>query len=240
MSRYLDDFPEDVIIRVLRAYLINSESHRSIQKNIIGLAAPARGGGFVAMKILHCYGIKSEHKGLLNNHINYDDYSDSLLTAINKVKEFNEFEILANNAICNRKLTLFDKKGVTEIERTTKQRIGQSVLRDIVLKNYSGTCAICDIHQTDLLVCSHIVPWSMDSDNRLNPTNAILFCRLHDSLFDKGYFGLDVDYNLVLSNKSDVVISNLLMKSKFKVPVKDLPSSDFLQRHRTEVCDQVI
>ncbi|NQZ86664.1 MAG: HNH endonuclease [Colwellia sp.] len=236
MSKYLDEFNEDIIIKVLRAYLINSESHRTIQRNILGLPAPAKGGGFVAMEILHHYGIKGEHKGLLQNEVNLDDYSDLFRLAIYKVKEFNEVELLAKEAIKSNNHKIFEQKAITEIDRTTKQRIGQSVLRSIVLENYSGICAFCDIHQSDLLVCSHIVPWTMDSENRLNPTNAILLCRHHDGLFDKGYFGLDSDYNIVLSKKSDPVISNLLKNNKFKAPMSDQPNFDFLMRHRVDVC----
>lgn len=237
MSRYLDNFPEETIIKVLRAYLVCGESHRSIQKNILGLPAPARGGGFIAMDILHHYDIKGEHKGILSNNLNYEPDSDLLINAINKVNEFNSLESLANNAIINHDIASFDKASVSEIERTTKQRIGQSALRNTVLNNYANTCALCEIHQSDLLVCSHIVPWTIDSDNRLNPTNAILLCSLHDSLFDKGYFSLDDEYNLVLSNKADNVISHILTGSIFKPPAKDAPSFSFLKYHREEVCE---
>lgn len=81
MSRYLDDFSEDNIIQVLRAYLAFSE------------------------------------------------YSELLISAIHKVEEFNELELLANKALRNNNRNIFEKKAITEIERTTKQRIGQSVLR---------------------------------------------------------------------------------------------------------------
>jgi len=236
MSRYLDNFSEETIIRVLRAYLIDGDSHRSIQKNILGLPAPARGGGFIVMDILHHFDIKGEHKGILNGNGVYEANTDALLNAINKVKEFNKLEAIANNAIANNDITSFDSAAATEIERTTKQRIGQSALRTIVLNNDNNTCALCDIHQTDLLICSHIKPWTIDSENRLNPTNAISLCKLHDGLFDKGYFGLDNEYNLILSSKADNVITKILSNVKFKTPTKDSPDFGFLEYHRDEVC----
>jgi len=237
MSRYLDNFSEETIIKVLRAYLVYGESHRCIQKNILGLPAPARGGGFVAMDILHHFDIKGAHKGILKNNGTYDTDSPLLTKAIKKIKEFNYLEYLAKDAIDDHNITSFDKASVTEVERTTKQRIGQNVLRDIVLNNYSNTCALCEIHQSDLLVCSHIVPWTIDSDNRLNPANAILLCSLHDSLFDKGYFSLDDEYKLVLSQKADHIISHILTGSIFKPPTKDAPGLRFLKYHREEVCE---
>jgi putative restriction endonuclease len=50
---------------VLKAYLCKAKSQRWIQENIMGLDAPVRGGGYVAMKVLHKYGARKEHKGLL-------------------------------------------------------------------------------------------------------------------------------------------------------------------------------
>ena len=77
----------------------------------------------------------------------------------------------------------------------------------------------------------------MDPENRLNPENAILLCRQHDGLFDKGYFTLDSKYNLVLSKKSDSVIEALLNGIVFKEPSKDKPNVNFLDIHRVAVCE---
>lgn len=237
MSRYVDDLSEDIIIQVLRAYLVDGLSHRVIQKNILGLPAPARGGGFVTMQILHHFDIKGEHKGLLTKKVNDADFSVNLISAIKKINEYIFLEELALASIKNHDPEAFDQTKITEIERITKQRVGQAVLRKIVLNNYSNTCALCDIHQSDLLVCSHIVPWHMDSDNRLNPENAILLCCQHDGLFDKGYFSLDSNYKVVLSKKSDLVVRELLKGAKFKAPSFGKPNISFLNQHRDYVCE---
>jgi putative restriction endonuclease len=237
MSRYLEELDEEIIIQVLSAYLNDSLSHRYIQKNILGLPAKANGGGFVTMEILHHYGIKGEHKGLLNKTINFEDYAEPIKLAISKVNSFNKLVLLADKAIKSNNQKDFDAIKSTEINQITKQRIGQSVLRNVVLENYSSTCAFCDIHQKDLLVCSHIVPWSIDQENRLNPKNAILLCHHHDGLFDRGYFGLDSEYNVVISEKSDPVITKLLKGLEFKTPNTSHPDFEFLERHLAEVCE---
>ena len=54
---------------VIEAYLINNWSHRRIQSEILGIEAPQRGGGFEAMKILHKFEIKEEHKNMLNGQV---------------------------------------------------------------------------------------------------------------------------------------------------------------------------
>lgn len=49
---------------VVEAYLCKGWSHRKIQKDILKIDAPVRGGGYEAMSILHSFGIRSEHKGI--------------------------------------------------------------------------------------------------------------------------------------------------------------------------------
>ena len=237
MSRYLNYFLEETIIKVLRAYLIDGDSHRSIQKNILGLPAPTRGGGFIVMDILHHFDIKGEQKGVLSNQDNYETDSEMLSLAIKKIKEFNKLEEIAKNAIESNSITEFEIAAITEVDAKTKQRIGQSALRKVVLNNYSNRCALCDIHHNDLLICSNIVPWTIDEANRLNPSNAISLCSLHDSLFDKGYFSLDDNFNILLSAKSDTVISGLLKDCNFAHPDKQNPGTNFLKYHREEICE---
>jgi hypothetical protein len=52
-------------IDLIRAYLKDGLSYRSIEIEIMGMDSPVRGGGFVAMKILHNLGIEGENKGVL-------------------------------------------------------------------------------------------------------------------------------------------------------------------------------
>ena len=62
LSRYLNDFDEEVILKVIMSYLYEGKSHRQIQREILGLPAPERGGGFIAMDILHHYEIYGDKK----------------------------------------------------------------------------------------------------------------------------------------------------------------------------------
>lgn len=57
----------DIDFKVIEAFLVRGWSHRKIQKDILKIEAPVRGGGFKAMKILHDYGIKKEYKSCLKN-----------------------------------------------------------------------------------------------------------------------------------------------------------------------------
>lgn len=70
-------------LKILKAYLIDGLSMREIQKKVIGIEAPARGGGFFAMEILHKYNVRGEQKGLLKNIKNEQE----LINYIINIKE---------------------------------------------------------------------------------------------------------------------------------------------------------
>ena len=85
--------------------------------------------------------------------------------------------------------------------RTVKTRVNQSFFRQIILSNYYYKCAICDLNIQELLIAGHIVPWSIDKNERLNPQNGICLCSLHDKAFDTGLIGIDISYKVLISEK---------------------------------------
>ncbi len=85
----LSNVPKEA--KVIYAYLKNSLSHRKIQKEILGKEAPAKGGGFLAMEILHGYEIEGDKKGILNNiefNVEYNNADGKYLEALELLKEF--------------------------------------------------------------------------------------------------------------------------------------------------------
>ncbi|RZJ86028.1 MAG: HNH endonuclease [Chryseobacterium sp.] len=134
---------------------------------------------------------------------------------------------------------LKDLKGETKL-RMIKTRVNQSVFRKIVMSNYSHKCAISGIDIPDLLLASHILPWSNHESERLNPENGICLSSLYDRAFDKGYIAFDENYKVLLSkslknkSKSDYYsqyFANIENKLLLK-PVKYLPKKEFLEHHR--------
>ncbi len=95
-------------------------------------------------------------------------------------------------------LDLKDLKG-ENVMREVKTRVNQSVFRQMVLTNYSTKCAITGIDILELLLASHIIPWSKNENERLNPENGICLSALYDKAFDKGLIGINLDYQIVLS-----------------------------------------
>jgi hypothetical protein len=97
----LSNIPKEV--KVIYAYLKKSLSHRKIQSEVLGEDAPARGGGFLAMEILHGYEIQGDKKGILNNtlfSVEYNNADGKYLEALELLKEYYpEFADVTNKII---------------------------------------------------------------------------------------------------------------------------------------------
>jgi predicted restriction endonuclease len=76
-------------------------------------------------------------------------------------------------------------------EAITKVRVNQYLFRSIILSSYREECAICKLPVLNLLVACHIVPWSVDLHNRMNPHNGICLCSLHDRAYETGIVLID-------------------------------------------------
>ncbi|MXX40146.1 MAG: HNH endonuclease, partial [Gemmatimonadetes bacterium] len=83
----------------------------------------------------------------------------------------------------------------------TKTRIGQNFFRKAVLSAYNYRCCITGLSIPKLLVASHIVPWHIDSANRLNPRNGLALSVLHDKAFDLGMITINEDMTVRVSKK---------------------------------------
>jgi len=127
--------------------------------------------------------------------------------------------------------------------REIKTRVNQNVFRQIVIANYGGKCAITGIDIPDLLLASHIIPWSKNENERLNPENGICLSPLYDRAYDKGYIGINEKYEILLSadlkrkNKEDYHSKYfaLLNGTKIIMPQKYFPNKSFLKYHLDEI-----
>ncbi len=93
---------------------------------------------------------------------------------------------------------LTDFSGETRLA-IVRQRIKQDFFRRTVLASYRNRCCISGISEPRLLVASHIVPWSQDKANRLNPRNGLCLSAIHDKAFDNHLFTLSEDWRVILS-----------------------------------------
>lgn len=136
-------------------------------------------------------------------------------------------------------------QGVDKI-REVKTRINQNVFRQIVMANYDFKCAITGIDIPDLLLASHIVPWSKNEEERLNPENGICLSPLYDRAYDKGYIGINENFEILLSPflkkkiKSEYHSKHfsVIDGAKITMPKKYYPRKDFLAFHLNKIFRQ--
>lgn len=129
-------------------------------------------------------------------------------------------------------------KGETKI-RAVKTRVNQSFFRQMVLANYSNKCAVTGIDIPTLLLAGHIIPWSQNEKERLNPENGICFSPLYDKAFENGLIGINTDYKILLSSNLKQNTSKSYYEQHFKgvegrkiiQPLSYLPNKLFLEWH---------
>jgi putative restriction endonuclease len=126
-----------------------------------------------------------------------------------------------------------------EREATVKTRVNQNFFRRTVLAAYGLTCCVTGLTVPALLNASHIVPWSEDETNRMNPRNGLCLNALHDRAFDRYLmtvtpeFVVKVSKSLKKANASDAVKDFLLRYDGAEInkPVRFLPDPKLLESH---------
>lgn len=211
--------------------------------------------GAVAFKLVHLSRQDPKHKdrvkGLANpgkNAIqmynefvnNWDDmlYQSEVLLAKYQNKNIEDIALNQNEIQEIKKDILQGKEG-KYIERIVKTRVNQSLFRKVVVNNYSNSCAVCSLDIQSLLVASHILKWSENKEHRLNPTNGLCLCNIHDRAFELGYIGINTDYSILLSEEIKQVKKRETFSSLFgrhenksiNLPDKFYPNTDFLETH---------
>jgi putative restriction endonuclease len=122
-----------------------------------------------------------------------------------------------------------------DVDGLSKSRVNQDFFRKLILASYDNRCALTGIDTPELLVASHIVPWSVDATARTNPSNGICLNALHDCAFDGGYLTFDEDLSVVYSSTLSEDTRNALAslgQKKLRLPSRFVPDKRFLDYHR--------
>ena len=126
-----------------------------------------------------------------------------------------------------------------ERESTVKTRVNQSFFRSAILSSYNLKCCITGLSIPDFLVASHIVPWSKDKKNRINPRNGLCLNSIHDKAFDKGFITVTPNYKIIVSKyfndySNDKSVNDFFIKydnQNIIKPERFLPTKEFLDYH---------
>ena len=139
----------------------------------------------------------------------------------------------------NINLDEYKQKEGKEVERLVKTRVNQDAFRGAVLTNFNNQCCITGIGIIELIIASHIAPWSEDKLSRLSPQNGLALNSLHDKAFDRHLITVTEDLKIKVSPKFYKYKDVLSIKQNFLdfdgksliAPKKFYPDAEFLKIH---------
>jgi len=188
------------------------------------------------------YPLKSFCSAALKSLKQYAQYEQEVMEADRIVAQETNPKTISAKLITHFDLT---KEG-EDVASESKRRKGQDYFRRMILANYGGRCALTGIDVPQLLLASHIIPWSdkTHKQERLNPCNGICLSALYDKAFDQGLITISPDdYSVVLSsvlreNETKEYFDKhfgIIIGKKLMMPTQYLPNRDFLAYHRDKV-----
>lgn len=169
--------------------------------------------------------------------------SSSSWNATNLLKRAAElYSVLPDNPLAEyqKKLNKFSEDVIekTEAERIVKERVGQDIYRDALMKYWQGACSVTGCTLKEALRASHAKPWAdCESDaERLNVYNGFLLTANLDALFDKGYISFTDDGLIMISSVLDPSDKKGLgLSSDLKLRWLEDNHKKFLKYHRENI-----
>ncbi|KAB7898215.1 hypothetical protein GA565_20780 [Rouxiella sp. S1S-2] len=125
-----------------------------------------------------------------------------------------------------------DRDTVREI--MIKARIGQGPYRKNLIDIWNGKCSATGLDYTELLIASHILPWSLSEPHeRIDPFNGFLLSPNIDKLFDKGLISFTDEGALLLGKLiTDEVLEKLGLSKSLEISAIKPQNLPYLARHR--------
>lgn len=128
----------------------------------------------------------------------------------------------------------FTSLSETEKSAVIKQRVGQSIFRDKLIKR-DRKCRICGLENKTLLRASHIKAWGdcEDGTERLDVNNGLLLCPIHDALFDNHLISFNDDGSILVNqtiSEHDRALLNL--DDAYRLQMNDKMKA-YMKEHRT-------
>ncbi len=96
--------------------------------------------------------------------------------------------------------------GFTPPDKTERQglvtsRVGQGAYRKRIIHRWEYQCAVTGFDKLDVLIASHILPWSKATDEeRLDVDNGLLLSPTYDALFDRHLISFENNGKIILSS----------------------------------------
>lgn len=126
-------------------------------------------------------------------------YSNSLKKYRQYIFDNADFDSIIDNDV--NQIKSDTTLSIIEKEQLIKARRGNGVFKDELFKKYNGRCIITLINLRQILIATHIKPWSVSTNKeRLDTNNGLLLSGTYQMLFDKGLITFDYNGNIIVSN----------------------------------------
>ena len=122
---------------------------------------------------------------------------------------------------------------ITERSGLVTSRVGQGAYRKRIIHRWEYKCAVTNFNKLDILIASHIVPWSKATDHeRLDVNNGLLLSPTYDALFDKHLITFDNNGKIQLSDKIEIsAYQKIGVTGKEKIDDLSMYNVQYLERH---------
>jgi putative restriction endonuclease len=127
-----------------------------------------------------------------------------------------------------------------ETVRQIKTRVNQQAFRQIVLDVYGNTCCITGLDIPEVNRASHIIPWSVCKETRMDPRNGLCLSATYDAAFDRYLISLDEDFRVIISQEirdyftSSAVRAHFIKRQgqRINLPKSFQPLQSYIENHR--------
>ncbi len=127
-----------------------------------------------------------------------------------------------------------NQPNITERKGLVTSRVGQGAYRKRIIHRWEYKCAVTGFDNLNILIASHIVPWSESTDiERLDVDNGLLLSPNYDALFDQHLISFENNGKIILSDTIEMQAYEKIGLTGFeKIPNLSQYNLNYLDRHR--------
>lgn len=176
---------------------------------------------------------------IIFQNIDYDDFTDNeelidiYLWKPKKIGKTTKSKISKKGIVSKRRKQVYKKPDETERKGLVTSRVGQGYYRQQIIERWEGVCPVTKTNIKQILISSHIVPWSESNDEeRLDVENGILLSPNIDSLFDKHLISFEDNGEIIISPLiDDINLKSLGLTKTIRITISE-GMKKYLKRHR--------
>jgi hypothetical protein len=178
---------------------------------------------------------------LVFQNIDYDDFTenedlvDIYLWRPEKAGMTTSTKITKRGIVSSNRAKNYKAPTKTERKGLVTSRVGQGYFRNQLIEKWEGRCAVTKSSDHNILIASHIVPWSESKDEeRLDVNNGILLSPLYDALFDRHLISFEDNGKIVISPRIKEELEILKIDVGAKIAIND-EMKPYLEKHRNRL-----